>query len=279
MELHSDLERSGGLPGLPAGPSTDRARGGGRPPDVPECATRSIAEDVINRLVMKADLRQARDEGLSDAELDSLCDALVSPEPDDAADLLRAAHEAGASPDRIYLSYIAGAARRLGERWEDDRVSFVDVTLGLSRLHQIIRDLGPAFFATQTDADTRLTALFAAVPGESHVLGVVLAADFFRRQGWQVDIDTCATTEGLLTAASARRYSAIGLSAGTRRARRTLTELVPQLRFAAETAFIMIGGHLTEMEPDIARITGADAIVRDPLSEAHRLKRLVAGSA
>ena len=245
------------------------------PFDIRECATRSIAEDVINRLVTKADLRQARSQGLPDAELDSLCDALISDDPDAAAALVDRARRDGVSPDRLYLSYIAGAARRLGERWDDDRTTFVEVTLGLSRLHQIMRDLGPVFFATQSDGGGEFNALFATAPGESHVLGVVMAADFFRRHGWHVDVDTCSDDDSLLNAAANRPYSLIGISASTRRMKPVLARVVPQLRFASESAALVIGGHITQIEPGIAEMTGADAIASDVSVDAHELKDLV----
>ena len=45
---------------------------------------------------------------------------------------------------KFYLEYLALAARKLGKWWEEDRVSFLDVTLGTGRIYAIIRAVSPA---------------------------------------------------------------------------------------------------------------------------------------
>ena len=92
----------------------------------------------------------------------------------------------GVSLSAVYLELLAPAARMLGELWEEDRVSFADVTVALCRLHDVMRNLS----ASQPPATDTLPqgrrALLVPMPGEQHTFGLVMVADFFRRAGWDV---------------------------------------------------------------------------------------------
>lgn len=254
-------------PGLP---------GGGTSAGVLECAARGLAEDVIARLLQKSDLRQPQPVQSAPSEIDALCDALLSSEPGAGLAFVEDLHARGTGSDSLYLDYVAAAARCLGERWVDDRVSFVEVTLGLGRLHEILRVLGPALFSQRKAPSEGLTALLAPVPGESHVLGIVMAADFLRRNGWQVEVDLCGSLAELRDAAAAADYAMIGLSAGTRRMCDPLGAAVAEVRRASPSSVIVVGGHITELEPDIAEQCGADAVASDIVSDGLKLKRMVA---
>lgn len=243
---------------------------------VPEHIARALAREALSSLALPA-LKQGQGRRApSDAEIERLCDALVSDDPESAQMLIAQAQRGGAAPDTLYLGYVAGAARRLGERWVNDTASFVDVTVGLGRLHGILRDLGPAFFSSEPVELIGLDALFAAAPGETHILGVVMATDFFRRRGWHVDIDTSPAPGALVAAASRRHYAVIGLSASSRRMIESLASTVRELRPVSNGALIVIGGHINDLEPDIVRLTGADATARDAPSAARSLEQMVA---
>ena len=248
-----------------------------RPPAIPEAVTRSLAEDVIRRLARQSGRRplapaEADAAGRAGhAEIDRLCDALVSDDPLAAAALIEQTRRAGRAAETLYLDYVAAAARRLGERWVDDTASFFEVSLGLSRLHAILRELGPAFFAGRTAEVPGRTAIFAPVPGETHVLGIVMASDFFRRCGWHVELHTAPDLDSL-AAAARRRVALIGLSANSRRMIGPLAETILRLRAVAGGTRIIVGGHLNELEPGIAAAVGADGIAGDAANAASALQ-------
>ena len=58
---------------------------------------------------------------------------------------------AGVSTADVAEDYVAQAARRLGEAWVDDTLSFSEVTIGAARLQEIVRSLG------QTERDGSVT--------------------------------------------------------------------------------------------------------------------------
>ncbi|MFN3162956.1 MAG: hypothetical protein ACE37N_05630, partial [Pseudohongiellaceae bacterium] len=47
----------------------------------------------------------------------------------------------GASLEWLYMELMGPAARRLGYLWEEDYCSIIDVTLGVGRLQQVLREL------------------------------------------------------------------------------------------------------------------------------------------
>ena len=187
--------------------------------------------------------------------------------------MIEAARAEGASPDAIYLSYISAAALRLGERWVADTATFFEVTLGLSRLHAILRELRPAFLADEIAPLDGCTALLAPVPGETHMLGVTIAADYFRRSGWRVDLGTSASLDVIVATARRTPYAVIGLSASSRQMVETIGETIVALRAARCDAKVVVGGYITQLEPEIAAMVGADLAVSDAESAAIELQR------
>ena len=49
----------------------------------------------------------------------------------------------GVGIEAVYLNLLGATARMLGEMWEQDRVNFIDVTVGLCTLHQMLFRLAP----------------------------------------------------------------------------------------------------------------------------------------
>jgi methanogenic corrinoid protein MtbC1 len=189
-----------------------------------------------------------------------LCTALVADGPREADAYVDRLMECGVTVQTIYDSYIPHAARQLGEWWTEDRVGFNDVTVGMSRLTEIFRRLSPVFLKSQPYQRQSHSALFALCPGETHSLGIAMAADYFQRAGWAVRVELQATREGLVRLAGSGRYDMIGLSAGSRRHVENLKETVEALRAAAgPNVPIIIGGPIVGVERSIASIVGADS--------------------
>jgi len=212
--------------------------------------------------------------GANHAMIDRFCDALISSDPEAWAAGLARLQAGGASVDILLSQTIAEAARRLGERWLEDEVSFLQVTLGAARLHEAVRSLSPQFDPADGAGDPRLSALLAPVPGEDHSLGILMASNLMRRDGWQVELMMSPTKESIVDAATAGHHGLIGLSAGSRAMIPSLTETVGALRAAKPKRPIVIGGMIVTLEPGIARAIGAHAGASDATDALHQMKRL-----
>jgi len=241
----------------------------------PNDALRLLAEEVLSRLASRfVEVPQAENDAPSDESIDALADALISKDDNEGLNFVMALQKQKVDRDTIYLGYLAGAARCLGERWVADTLSFTDVTLGVGRLYVILRALRSIFAPEMICRDTGKIALFCSAPGEDHVLGVTMAADMFRERGWTIDLQTAVSHENLIQIACSRHFPIIGISASTRRMIVPLTRLIASLRVVSPASYIVVSGELTLQEDDLAKIVDADFVAHnasEAIEELHRI--------
>lgn len=191
----------------------------------------------------------------------------------------------GASVQHIYLHLLAPAARRLGLLWERDECDFMQVTLGLGRLHQLLQRLSflePGPVLSDARANGR-RVLLATAPGDHHAFGILMVTQFFRQNGWEVWNEFPESSDDLAACVRQHYFAVIGLSAGTAARLDSLTALVRQLRrvSANPSVGIMVGGPLFVLHPELAGRVGADATASDGREAAQRadsVRALLAGS-
>lgn len=241
---------------------------------------RAVTEELVSRVARRLPGEDAaqNEQMLAPApreELDAFCEALISPDPARAGSFFDQLRLRGKTPDALTLSWIAGAARRLGEFWIEDACGFLDVTLGLSRLHGLQRSLRGAFVSGSIYQPPEMSALFAPSPGETHLLGVSIAADFFRRAGWRVDLHSEDGLESLCDRLKTGDYRLVGLSAGCEAAIGSLEGTVQRLREAQPGVKIVVGGNISNLVPDIKEQTGVDHVFTEGVSAPLLCQRLV----
>lgn len=253
-----------------------RARGifAATSPRLPSDAGQALATEVLSRLSHRpaAVPRSEGDTGgvgidrAMDRRIEALCTALLALDDREATEIVMQAHAAGAAVEELYLGYLAEAARRLGRWWQDDRISSVEVVIGAGRIYAIMRGLR-RLFGTSQMRGARFRAVFASVPGESHSLGVAMAADLMSMHGWEVDLRAGLDHETLVHEIGAARYPIIGLSASTGRMLFPLARLIVALRITNPGAWILVSGPIADLEPEVVQLVDADAAARD-FSEA-----------
>ncbi|WP_322893533.1 MULTISPECIES: cobalamin-binding protein [unclassified Yoonia] len=222
-----------------------------------------LAREVVRRLAFRMP-RTEKTENLPTAtEIDLLCAALLSADDKAADQFILAARRDGVQPGAISRGYVAGAARQLGEMWDDDRISFIDVTLACGKLYGIIRGLRHVLAPTLVEGRESRPALFALVPGETHTLGIEIATDHFRRDGWEVDMLIGLDHDSLLNEADRRHYQAIVLVANSDRMLEPLTRLSLALRITQPLAHLVVAGSIQDHYPDILHLVGAEAVMSD----------------
>lgn len=223
---------------------------------LPQASVAILAREVIARMA-----RQGRPGPEQADGAGAMADALVASDDAAAMRLTMRLLAAGLSVEQVYLTHLAGAARDLGARWDANDLGSAQVTIAAARIYAIMRGLA-ARMSPETWPDGR-HAVFATVPGEHHTLGVSMAADLFRREGWLIDLKAGRSHDELMEELGWTEFGILALTATTGKVLPDLTRLIAAVRVTAPHARILVAGRLAQLEPGLALMTDADAAAGD----------------
>lgn len=226
---------------------------------LPADSVEDLAREVIRRLAERDD--DFSMEAPSDDQIQRLCFALLSEDHLAGAAFITDVRSAGATIDAVYLKYLARAAQMLGEWWDDDLVSFPEVTLGTSRMYAIMRAMRHQM--PFRPGSVSRSAIFVSVPGETHTLGVRMAADLFRQDGWDIDLQINEDHDSLVAHIVQSGVPLVGISAGGQHALQSLSRLIVALRIKTPATALFISGQVAEEDVDAIKLLGVDGIVND----------------
>jgi MerR family transcriptional regulator, light-induced transcriptional regulator len=195
-----------------------------------------------------------------------------------ASSYVEAARARGASAEALYLELLAPAARHLGELWTADLCDFTEVTVGLCRLHQVLRELSPVFQNEGEHQPRGRRALLVPVPGEQHTFGLVMVAEFFRRAGWDVWCGPLASRGELVGIVRREWFAVVGFSACCDTRLEALASGIHAVRRASRNPAIgvLVGGPVFVEHPDLAPLIGADATAVDGRQATCQAENLLA---
>ena len=249
----------------------------GVPQQPPRIATlvSTIEAEIVPRLMLArrkgADARPATGVDVLDpAELNELTRLLTHHDVGVAKAYVERIRARGVPLESLCLGLLAPAARRLGEMWEDDTCDFATVTVGLCHLHEVLRQLARGGRVEQNERAPATSVLMVPAPGEQHTFGLLMVAEFFRRNGWSVATEYPTTTGDLLELVARDRYSLVGMTVGCREQLDGLSSRITQLRRASRnrTVGVMLGGRPFTEHPELASRLGADATAADARTAA-----------
>ncbi|WP_371227448.1 cobalamin B12-binding domain-containing protein [Roseovarius sp. 2305UL8-3] len=238
----------------------------------PEDLVAGLAREVIQRLASKDSKLDASPQTPSVKELEAFCTALISDDDEAAAEIIIGIRAEGMSAELIYLKYLAAAARMLGEWWNEDRASFVEVTIGTGRMFAIMRGMRHLF--THPFSPDNKSAVFASAPGEDHTLGVRMAADIFRKNGWEITLKVGLDHDTLVSELEQTPSSIIGLSIGGRHSIDALSRLIVALHICCPNAPLVVCGQGIRSIKPILSLMGVDGIACDIEEAKHQMTEL-----
>ena len=241
----------------------------------PDTRLSSFAETALARLC--AETRPGDSGGDARAILGDPCAAAMAyalcDEDDRAASLLvDDLIEAGLAVDDVCLDHLAPAARRLGDLWDRDKLPFTDVALASARIQAILRRLRAGHGSMR--ASHARGAIFGAVPGEQHTLGVMMAADLFRRSGWDVSLMVGLSHDEMIQRITRDDRSVIGLSCSGDHSYPALRRLLAALAKARPEAEILLAGQIVLDPSRIADLPARVVPVADMAAAEVEMKRI-----
>jgi methanogenic corrinoid protein MtbC1 len=228
---------------------------------LPEKALNVLAQEVVGRVARKLVVPVLPDFGPDAGDIDRLCDALLSEDTNAAATFIENLRMKGSSYETVCLAYLAAAARRLGQRWDDDEITFYRVSVGAGRIYAILRVLRLA--RTVPVPDMVRAATFASVPGETHTLGITMATDLARDRGWDIELFLGLSHDALVEQLEQRQPALICFSASGKRSLPALTRLIVALRISNPHSHILLCGQISDTQLSLVGMTGADAVAHD----------------
>lgn len=239
-------------------------------------AVEVVAGDIVRRLAQSTTGTPNFDvPPIPEESLDAFCDALILPDPDAALHFIEDRRAEGISLPGVYLGYISGGARCLGERWERDELSFLQVTCGTGHLYALMRALRSEISFASRKFDNRRVALFATVPGEEHGVGITVAADLFREAGWEIDLETGTEHDELVAHVEKTRPHIIGLSLSTKHRLDALVRLVVALRLVVPGAIVGVAASASVDAEHLRDLVDIDLVFSDAPSAFRELDRLM----
>lgn len=241
-----------------------------------------IEAEIIPRLmvahqhcVRDAHRPARRGGGIDAAQAETFALLLIAIDDGEANRFIETLLEQGHGEDVLFLELLAPAARHLGRMWELDTLSFSDVTIGLLRLHGMLRKLSARKEIPESAQRPDMRILLSAYPGETHIFGVRMVAEFFRHAGWAVNAELQQSVQALAERVASEWFAVIGVSLAADAPVGDIADLVTRLRGAScnRHVGIMLGGDLFNRRPELAALVGADLTANDGLTALAEAER------
>ena len=239
-----------------------------------------IAEQVVPRLLaLHEQARGAEDASAAlprTADIEELAKLVLGSNDEEAAGFILGLKDGGVSLDSLHMELLEPTARHLGELWNQDRIDFVDVTLGVARLQRLVH----VFEGLDDipDYDEKRKVLLATAPGEQHSLGSTIVQKFLRAAGWHVW--TCATPrlEDAADIAAKEWFGVVGFSLSSDLHLDSLSQIIARVRQMSlnPKVGIMVGGSAIARNPDWVEAIGADGTAANGPAAVILAKKLLA---
>lgn len=183
----------------------------------------------------------------------------------------------GVSVDTIVLDLIPRIARKLGDQWVSDSLSFTEVTIATGRLQKLIYSLDHLFQETRAHAPTAHSIFVSASPGSHHTLGPLILSNYFTWAGWNVHSESTPTQEGIQARVANQKLTAIAISVADYDQLDQLPKLIQSIRNKSLNPAIIVltGGSLYNSDAMSFGHIKADIKSNTPEEALHQLNRIL----
>lgn len=242
--------------------------------DAPKSSTNRSSANVALAVVQDV-VRQ-----LDVALVDRLHSAALGPDRNACITVMHQALNDGLCREDLADFYIPEVARQLGKDWETDDLGFVGVTIGVSRLQAMLRELGPEWSGDHS-AEPDAPSIMLILPQNAyHSLGSMVLAGQLRRKGFSVRMMLGQGLDDIADMLQHTNFQSVFISASQSETLETLRRIVDVVKTATlQPPPVIIGGSILEVETEknVTTRTGADYATKRP-DEALRICGLRANS-
>lgn len=239
----------------------------------PGAQVRHLASQVISVLAARFNLTESQ---MRREVLLELIERLVSDDVMAASRFLDDLRLQHIPSETLVDELLPEAARALGEAWNADQISFVDVTIGAMRLQGMLRDIEgrEGAGAGARGRPLRGSALVVVPSDEQHTLGALVLSNQLRRAGVSACLRIMPGTNQLRELLAMRRFDAVLVSVSAASNLDLAAKLTKLIRTHQKDARngappVIVGGAILQSGVDVVSLTGADLATSD-LGEALR---------
>ena len=245
--------------------------------------SRAIEDEIIPRLMQAhptavecLPLTPSASAQVTQENVQAFARLVLAPDENLAHACIEAMRTSGISVETIYTDLLAPVARYLGVLWDDDLCDFTEVTVGLGRLQQVLRELSPAFGQSSTHTSGNRVLLLPG-PGEQHTFGLAMVSEFFRRAGWDVGGGAWEAGADPVVMVQREWFDVVGFSLGNVAQLDELAACIMNVRAAAlnKSMCVIVGGPLFLANPEYVAYVNADAASTDASQAPDLAARLV----
>lgn len=236
-----------------------------------------IFDDIVPRLHMFHHELSAKDaeRAFTREEISDFGAILITDDSVAADQYLQKMRVRGHSEETLFLGLMAETARHLGALWEEDRCSFIDVTIGVARLQKILCVFSGVCEPAVTDGHYRV--LLCALAGETHVFGLDMVACFMRHASWEVDVQKGCESQDVSEVVARDWFAVVGLTLSAESGLEALCRAIQTARASSVNPAIgvLVGGPLFRAQPKLVAQVGADAMATDAATASLLAKKLL----
>ena len=240
-----------------------------------------ISEEIIPRLLQAHPVDQvplvSGAETIDPAEAAHFASLPLQLEADELLTEIEVFLARGVSVETVLVDLLAASARRLGQHWDNDECDFLDVTMGLWRIQECMREITLRNPPSMPNLARQRTALFTPIPGDDHSLGALMVEEVFARAGWDTEVLTAPKRGKLLQIVGERHFDLVGLTVTGDCHIGTLSDLISAMRIVSRSPDlqVLIGGRMVNETPEIVNLVGADGSAADARSALDVADRIV----
>lgn len=183
----------------------------------------------------------------------------------------------GMGIDLIVLELIPRIARKLGDQWISDSLSFTEVTIATGRLQKLIYSLDHLYQETRTSSSTAHSILVTASPGSHHTLGPLILSNYFTWAGWNVLSESTPTQQYIEKTVASKSLTAVAISIADYDQLDQLPALIQSIRNKSLNPAIIVltGGSLYNADAMSFGHIKADIKSNTPEEALHQLNRIL----
>lgn len=203
----------------------------------------------------------------SEQFLADFSNVLISGDKDSAVRMTKDFLREDPSVTNLFLGLYTNSARLLGEMWVEDLCSFGDVTIGLTILHDLVRQ-NTQRLRLELEPTKHDTAMcLSPIPGQEHVFGTFMLEAFLLAKGYDVETSLAQTREVFLNHIATKEYNIIALSVAENNQVEECKKLIQSIRNMSlnQDIKILVGGYPFIINDRLYLDVGADATADNAL--------------